>query len=82
MGIKTILLNIFVLIFSQILSGQTVVNPTEASPISGSLQANGNFFIRDSAIGAANIPQYDRQLVGAVATILGCVLMSIKIRNC
>ena len=35
--------------------------------LSGNLQANGNFYIRDSAIGAANIPQYDRQLVGADA---------------
>lgn len=38
---------------------------TETSYLSGSLQANGNFFIRDSAIGAANTPQYDRQLFGA-----------------
>lgn len=33
--------------------------------IYGSLQTNANFFIRDSLIGAANIPQYDRQLFGA-----------------
>lgn len=33
--------------------------------ISGSLQAQGNFFIRDSLIGAANTPQYDRQLYSA-----------------
>lgn len=39
--------------------------PEEPQYLSGSLQANGNFYIRDSAIGAANIPQYDRQLVGA-----------------
>ncbi|MEM1124900.1 MAG: DUF6029 family protein, partial [Bacteroidota bacterium] len=30
-------------------------------------QANANFFIRDTAIGAANTPQYDRQLYGADA---------------
>ncbi len=35
--------------------------------ISGSLQAQGNFFIRDSAIGASNTPQYDHQLYGADA---------------
>ncbi len=35
--------------------------------ISGSLELNGNFFIRDSLIGAANLPQYDRQLFGADA---------------
>lgn len=33
--------------------------------ISGNLQLNGNFFMRDSLIGAANTPQYDRQLFGA-----------------
>lgn len=32
--------------------------------ISGSLQANANIFIRDSLIGAANIPQYERQFFG------------------
>ncbi|MEM1214332.1 MAG: DUF6029 family protein [Bacteroidota bacterium] len=31
---------------------------------SGSLETNANFFIRDSVIGAANIPQYDRQKFG------------------
>ncbi|WP_425422908.1 DUF6029 family protein [Phaeodactylibacter xiamenensis] len=35
--------------------------------LSGNLEANGNFFIRDSLIGAANTPQYDRQLYGADA---------------
>ncbi|MEL6833987.1 MAG: DUF6029 family protein [Bacteroidota bacterium] len=32
--------------------------------LSGSLETNANFFIRDSLIGAANIPQYDRQKFG------------------
>ncbi|MFN7119701.1 MAG: DUF6029 family protein, partial [Saprospiraceae bacterium] len=35
--------------------------------ISGSLEANANFFMRDSLIGAANTPQYDRQLYGGEA---------------
>ncbi|MEM6316455.1 MAG: DUF6029 family protein [Bacteroidota bacterium] len=35
--------------------------------LSGNFQANANFFIRDTAIGAANTPQYDRQLYGADA---------------
>ncbi len=35
--------------------------------ISGNLQANANFFMRDSLIGAANTPQYDRQLFGGEA---------------
>ena len=34
---------------------------------SGSFQGNGNFFIRDTAIGAANTPQYEHQLYGADA---------------
>lgn len=33
--------------------------------LSGNLMLNGNFFIRDSLIGAANLPQYDNQLYGA-----------------
>ena len=32
--------------------------------ISGSLQLNANIFIKDSLIGAANIPQYERQFFG------------------
>lgn len=35
--------------------------------LSGSFNANGNAFIRDTAIGAANTPQYDHQLFGAEA---------------
>jgi hypothetical protein len=35
--------------------------------LSGNLELNGNFYIRDSLIGAANIPQYDHQLFGADA---------------
>ncbi len=35
--------------------------------ISGSLEANANFFVRDSLIGAANTPQYDRQKYGGEA---------------
>lgn len=36
-----------------------------AGRLAGSLEANGNFFIRDSAIGADNTPQYDNQLIGS-----------------
>ena len=39
----------------------------DGGQISGSFQLNGNFFERDSLIGAANTPQYDRQLYGADA---------------
>lgn len=37
----------------------------EGARLSGNLELNGNFFIRDSSINAANTPQYDRQLYGA-----------------
>lgn len=40
---------------------------TNQGRLSGNLQLNGNFFMRDSTIGAANTPQYDRQLFGADA---------------
>lgn len=32
--------------------------------LGGGFQLNGNVFLRDSAIGAANIPQYDHQIYG------------------
>ena len=35
--------------------------------LSGSLEASGNFYQRDSTIGASNTPQYDNQLSGADA---------------
>ena len=37
----------------------------DGATIRGNLEANGNFFIRDSIIGATNTPQYDNQLFGA-----------------
>lgn len=38
-----------------------------AQQMSGSLETRANFFDRDTTIGAANTPQYDRQLYGAEA---------------
>lgn len=40
-------------------------NAQNTARITGNLQSNGNFFIRDSAIGAINLPQYDYQKFGA-----------------
>lgn len=57
---------IILLVCSQILVGQNNGN-NDGGQISGSLETNGNIFIRDSLIGAANTPQYDRQLFGADA---------------
>lgn len=39
--------------------------PNFAQKITGNLQTNANFFIRDSIIGASNTPQYDYQKYGA-----------------
>ncbi len=44
-----------------------MVTAQEGARFSGDLEMGGNFFFRDSAIGAANTPQYDRQLYGADA---------------
>lgn len=52
------------LIISRLAVGQEENN---GGQISGNLEANANFFMRDSLIGAANTPQYDRQLYGADA---------------
>ena len=41
--------------------------PQDVGNIYGALQTNANFFLRDSAIGAVNIPQYDNQKFGAEA---------------
>ncbi len=56
---------IFCCFSTLILYSQSLDNT--AGRFSGSLLANGNIFLRDSLIGAANIPQYDRQLYGADA---------------
>ncbi len=48
-----------------ILSVYNSVAQDDSPPrISGSLQLNANIFIKDSLIGAANIPQYERQFFG------------------
>jgi len=43
----------------------TISNAQEKGVFSGGYETNANIFIRDSLIGADNIPQYDRQLFGA-----------------
>ena len=49
-------------IFSLFLSG---LNAQNSSRITGNLQTNGNFFIKNAAIGAVGLPQYDFQKFGA-----------------
>ena len=36
----------------------------EQLSLSGSLESNGNFYMRDTTIGAANTPQYEHQQIG------------------
>ena len=43
----------------------SVAQAQDQGSFSGGFQTSVNFFMRDSLIGAANIPQYDRQLFGA-----------------
>ncbi len=61
------LLGLMFLFGSLSLHAQNDNDKNKWGTISGNLQANANFFIRDSLIGAANTPQYDRQKYGADA---------------
>lgn len=60
-NLKSAFSALLLLIFCQLAYAQ------DGGRISGNLETNANFFIRDSLIGAANTPQYDRQLYGAEA---------------
>ncbi len=56
---RKILLTFFVIAAAVAVYGQ------DHGFISGSFQSNTNFYIRDSAIGAANLPHYDNYKVGS-----------------
>ena len=60
-------LSIWLWIFVFLSSFLSFAYAQESGRFSGGFESNTNFFIRDSLIGAANIPQYDRQLVGSEA---------------
>lgn len=47
----------------------TIWGQSDRGHFTGGLESNVNFFMRDSLIGAADIPQYDKQLTGAEAWI-------------
>lgn len=51
--------------FCGCLGGYAQLQAQGAGTLSGDFQATANFFIRDSIIGAANTPQYDRQKFGS-----------------
>ncbi len=44
-------------------------NDLTGSKLSGDIQTLANFFVRDSSIGAANTPQYDRQKFGTTSWV-------------
>lgn len=44
-------------------------NDLTGSKLSGDIQTIANFFVRDSSIGAANTPQYDRQKFGTTSWV-------------
>lgn len=52
-------------IFSLLLFASFLAGASGQGFISGSFQSNTNFFVRDSSIGAANLPQYDNLKVGS-----------------
>ncbi len=58
-------LTLLLFLSAKVISQEGSQSAAEGGRVSGNLQINGNFFMRDSSIGAANIPQYDRQLYGA-----------------
>ncbi len=55
---------LFLLIFS---FDSYLVQGQDQGTFSGGFQSSTNWFIRDSLIGAANIPQYDNELIGTQA---------------
>ena len=53
--------NLLALVFSLFL---TVCLAQEQLSLSGNIESNVNFYIKDAEIGAANTPQYEHQLIG------------------
>ncbi|MCH2044081.1 MAG: DUF6029 family protein [Saprospiraceae bacterium] len=56
-------ITVFIICFSFLLP--TLTWGQGGGSLTGDFQMNAKFFVRDSAIGAANTPQYDRQKFGA-----------------
>ncbi|HMQ49891.1 MAG TPA: DUF6029 family protein [Saprospiraceae bacterium] len=59
--------NLGILFFSALIALGNISYGQNSGQLSGNFQSTANFFLRDSLIGAANTPQYDRQLYGAEA---------------
>ncbi len=65
MGTRLWLSFVFLTCMLQMVTAQNENTNTDGGRLSGNLSLNGNFFMRDTVIGASNTPQYDRQLFGA-----------------
>lgn len=61
----TSLIRMFCLIL--IIQQAQIISAQDAGNFTGGFQSSANIFIRDSLIGAANIPQYDSQIFGGQA---------------
>ena len=63
---KRIFLLLFLFSFIKNINAQSTENKeVSTGRISGAIEAQGNSFVRDTAIGAFNTPQYDHQKFGA-----------------
>ena len=63
---KRIFLLLFLFSFIKNINAQSPENKeVSTGRLSGAIESQGNFFIRDTAIGAFNTPQYDHQKFGA-----------------
>ena len=67
MTFRTSVLIIFSFSLIAILAVPSSAHSQEQGIFSGGFQSSTNLFIRDSLIGAANIPQYDNELIGTQA---------------
>ncbi len=65
MGTRLWLSFVFLTCMLQMVTAQNENANNDGGRLSGNLSLNGNFFMRDTVIGASNTPQYDRQLFGA-----------------
>ncbi|MBP7273598.1 MAG: hypothetical protein KA974_07140 [Saprospiraceae bacterium] len=65
MNIKSLLTLVLFAFWLSITSAQNDPQKNNGGTFTGSLDAYGNFFQRDTTIDAANTPQYDRQLFSA-----------------
>jgi hypothetical protein len=59
--------SIWLAVFALLTVSSLTAQDASGGRISGNLETNGNFFLRDTLIGASGTPQYDRQIFGSDA---------------